>query len=48
MVSRGLNPSCTACCASENTPEMSACDATTAASVAMSSSGYRNQRGASR
>ena len=47
MVTRGLYPSCTACCVSENAPEMSACEATTAADVAIPMSGYKNQRGAS-
>ena len=48
MVSRGLKPSWMHCCVSENAPEMSACDATMAAIVAMTSSGMSRARGASR
>ena len=39
MATRGTKPSCTACCVSEKAPEMSACDATTVAAVAMSTIG---------
>jgi hypothetical protein len=35
MLTRGLKPSCTACRVSEKAPEMSACDATMAAPVAI-------------
>jgi hypothetical protein len=39
MVTRGTNPSCTACCVSENAPEIRAWDATTVARVAISTIG---------
>jgi hypothetical protein len=39
MVTRGKKPSCTACCVSEKAPEMSACDATTVALVAITTTG---------
>ncbi len=40
MVTRGRYPSCTAWRVSEYAPEISACDATTAATVAMMTIGY--------
>jgi hypothetical protein len=40
MVTRGQYPSCTACWVSEYAPEMSACEATTVAKVAMATMGY--------
>ena len=47
MVTRGLYPSCTACRVSENAPEISACDATTAAAVAIPTIGYSAHAGTS-
>ena len=47
MVTRGQYPSCTACRVSENAPEISAWDATTAAAVAMPTIGYSAQPGTS-
>ena len=45
---RGEYPSWMLCCVSENAPEMSACDATMAAAVAMRSRGHWKNDGASR
>jgi hypothetical protein len=39
MVTRGQYPSCTACWVSEYAPEMSACEATTVATVATATMG---------
>ena len=47
MVTRGLYPSWTACRVSENAPEISACDATTAAAVAIPTIGYSAHAGTS-
>jgi hypothetical protein len=44
-VTRGLYPNCTACRVSEKAPEMSACDATMAALVAITTMGYNPQLG---
>ena len=45
MVTRGEYPSWTACWVRENAPEMSACEATTAAPVPMAIIGYNPQDG---
>ncbi len=45
MRTRGLKPSCEAWRVSENTAEISACDATTVASVASTTIGYSAQDG---
>jgi hypothetical protein len=47
IVTRGLYPSWTACRVRENTPEISACDATTAAAVAIATIGYSAHSGTS-
>ena len=46
MSNRGAYPSCTACCVSENAPEMIACEAMTVAIVATTTSGYSAHDGA--
>ena len=43
----GSSPSCTACRVSEKAPEISACEATTAATVAITTIGYSAQPGTS-
>ncbi len=47
MLTRGTKPSCTACCVSEKAPEMSACDATTVATVAITIIGITSPPGTS-
>ena len=47
MSARGHSPICIACRVSENTPEMSACDAITVAAAASTISGTSAQPGAS-
>ena len=47
MVTRGENPSCTACCVSEYAPLISACDAMMVAMVAMKIAGKSKEAGTS-
>lgn len=46
IVMRGMKPSWIACCVTEKAPEITACEAMTAARLAMMSSGHWNQSGA--
>ena len=48
MRSRGRYPSCTAWCATENAPVITACEAITVAAVASSTIGRRPHSGTSR
>ena len=47
MLARGDNPICIACRVSENTPEISACEAITVANAASTTIGISAQPGAS-